>query len=312
VIDYLSNDTTTHAELLLPAGTFAESDGTFVNSEVRAQRFFQVMVPGGDVQESWRWLTEVAGWGWQSLDDVIGACVDDLPIFRGIEKAAPAAGFRIAGQKIPRAPHRYSGRTAIGAHISVHEPKPSVDTDTPLSFSMEGYHGLTREPSAAIPFFWAPAWNSNESLNKFQDEVAGPLRGGNPGVRLIEPQAIAKPDYFDAAPGAFKPRASASPGELLIIPVHHIFGSEELSVEAKALAERVPAPYLALNPDDAARLDLSEGDPVGVLIDGKMQHLPVRLHAALVPGLAGIPWGLRGLVYLDLPAWRRIGRTAST
>jgi NADH-quinone oxidoreductase subunit G len=194
----------------------------------------------------------------------------------------------------------------------VHEPKPSVDTDTPLSFSMEGYHGLTREPSAAIPFFWAPAWNSNESLNKFQDEVAGPLRGGNPGVRLIEPQAIAKPDYFDAAPGAFKPRASASPGELLIIPVHHIFGSEELSVEAKALAERVPAPYLALNPDDAARLDLSEGDPVRVLIDGKMQHLPVRLHAALVPGLAGIPWGLRGLVYLDLPAWRRIDRTAST
>ena len=31
----------------MPAGTFAESDGTLVNSEGRAQRFFQVFVPAG-------------------------------------------------------------------------------------------------------------------------------------------------------------------------------------------------------------------------------------------------------------------------
>ena len=26
-----------------------------------------------------------------------------------------------------------------------------------------------------------------QALNKFQEEIAGPLRGGDPGVRLIEP-----------------------------------------------------------------------------------------------------------------------------
>ena len=39
------NATSAKAELVLPAGTFAESDGTFVIDEGRAQRFFQVYVP---------------------------------------------------------------------------------------------------------------------------------------------------------------------------------------------------------------------------------------------------------------------------
>ncbi len=41
---------TAKAELVLPAATFAEGDGTFVNNEGRAQRFFQVFVPGGDIR----------------------------------------------------------------------------------------------------------------------------------------------------------------------------------------------------------------------------------------------------------------------
>ena len=49
VLDHLANSTTEKAELVLPAGTFAESDGTFVSSEGRAQRFFQVFDPQNDV-----------------------------------------------------------------------------------------------------------------------------------------------------------------------------------------------------------------------------------------------------------------------
>ena len=57
VLDHLANQTTDKADLLLPAGTFAESDGTLISNEGRAQRFFPVFAPGeGDVRESWRWL----------------------------------------------------------------------------------------------------------------------------------------------------------------------------------------------------------------------------------------------------------------
>ena len=45
--------------MVLPAGTFAETDGTLVNNEGRAQRFFQVFVPQGDIQESWRWAQDI-------------------------------------------------------------------------------------------------------------------------------------------------------------------------------------------------------------------------------------------------------------
>jgi NADH-quinone oxidoreductase subunit G len=59
VIDHLRHATAEQAEVVLPAGTFAEADGTLVSSEGRAQRFFQVLVPGGEIQESWRWVCDI-------------------------------------------------------------------------------------------------------------------------------------------------------------------------------------------------------------------------------------------------------------
>ena len=137
-LECLANSTTERAELVLPAGTFAESDGTLVSSEGRAQRFFQVFVPDGDVQESWRWLRDLARVcgreemaRWQELDDVIIALSNAIPELAGIVAAAPFSGLRLAGEKVPREPHRYSGRTALHANISVSEPKPPDDPDSP-------------------------------------------------------------------------------------------------------------------------------------------------------------------------------------
>ena len=41
VLDHLETATTAKAELVLPAATFAEGDGTLVSSEGRTQRFFR-------------------------------------------------------------------------------------------------------------------------------------------------------------------------------------------------------------------------------------------------------------------------------
>ena len=59
VLDHLLNQTAERATLAIPAGTFAEADGTLVSSEGRAQRFYQVFVPEGDIQASWQWLRDV-------------------------------------------------------------------------------------------------------------------------------------------------------------------------------------------------------------------------------------------------------------
>jgi NADH-quinone oxidoreductase subunit G len=302
VIDHLAHATAARADVALPAGTFAEADGTLVNNEGRAQRFFQVFAPGAEIQESWRWLRDImiaAGRdemkAWRGLDDVIAALASALPVFARLPEVAPAADFRLVDQKIPRQPPRYSGRTAMLAHLSVQEPKPPDDPDTPLAFSMEGYPGPP--PAPLIPFFWAPGWNSwQQSLAKFQSEVGGPLRG-DPGLRLIEPAEDGPVEYFTAVPAAFRRR----PHEWLLVPRFHIFGSEELSALSPAVAERLPRSYLALHPDDAAGLLLGPDAMVRLTIGAAAHRLPVRLDAGLPSGLPDGPW-------LVLPAWGRLQR----
>ena len=130
----------------------------------------------------------------------------------------------MAGEKVPREPERYSGRTAMLANISVHEPKPPDDPDTPLSFSMEGTPD--QPPGALIPFFWSPGWNSIQATNFYQTEIAGPLRGGDPGVRLIDPAAQPIASISLESRTAFAP----SSDDWLLVPLYHVFGSEELSL----------------------------------------------------------------------------------
>ena len=304
VIDHVLHPTAWKADLLLPAGTFAESDGTVVSAEGRAQRLFRVLPPDGDIRDSREWLCDALaalgrpeGAAWRSLDDVTGALSKELEAFRKVVDCAPSAGFRAAGGKIPRQPQRYSGRTAMQADVSVHEPRPPEDTDAPLSFSMEGFPG--NPPAPLVSRFWAPGWNSVQSVNKFQSEVGGPMTGGDPGVRIIEPPSGARPAWFDDVPRPFAP----VPGRLLVIPLHHIFGSEELSALAPAVAERAPEVYVALHPDDAAALGIAAGEFAEVALAGAAHTLPVRIRPLLARGTAGVPAGMGAWKGAALPAF---------
>ncbi|MGH9738816.1 MAG: NADH-quinone oxidoreductase subunit NuoG [Candidatus Acidiferrales bacterium] len=305
VLDSLENETTARGELVLPAGTFAESEGTIVNNEGRSQRFFRALPPEGDVQESWKWLAKVIpGKGgvrpWQVLDDIIVALTRSIPSLAAIAEAAPMSAFRMEGAKVPREPHRYSGRTSILASINVSEPKPPRDPDSPLSFTMEGTS--EQPPAALLPFFWTPGWNSIQAVNKFQTEIAAALEGGDPGARLIEPASDGSADYFASVPPAFEPRSN----EWFVVPLHHIYGSEELSNCAPAVAELAPRPYLALNETDANKMHVSSGDRVELTLDGLRQQLEVKIAPAMPSGVAGIPAGLLGAPTVNLPVWSRI------
>jgi NADH-quinone oxidoreductase subunit G len=167
-----------------------------------------------------------------------------------------------------------------------------------MAFSMEGY--TEEPPSSLVPRFWAPAWNSYQAVNKFQIEVGGPLHGGDPGRRLIAGAAESKAPYFAAIPAAFVPRE----GEWLIIPAHHVFGSDELSILSPGVAELAPKPYVAMNAQDAARLGLKEGQ--AVTLGSDPINLPLRIRPALPLGVAAVPAGLAGMPVLALPMWCRL------
>ncbi len=287
-IDHLKNGTTGKAEIVLPAATFAESDGTLVNYEGRAQRFFQAFVPKGEVRASWRWLSE----SFNTLDEIVSAIALEIPELAAIGLAAPS---RNEFGKVAREPGRYSGRTSMLANISVHEPKPPEDRDSALAFSMES--GPKPPPPALNPFFWSPGWNSIQSVNKYQSEIGGPLRGGDPGIRLIEPEE--RDGWkFASVPAGFE----ADPGSWLLLPCFHIFGSEELSRQAPAISELVPRPYLALNAADAALLGVTSGEPINVRVGNSAYEVPVSLRPDVPQGVALLPAGIPPLNGLSLPA----------
>jgi len=286
VIDSLENKTAAQAELLLPAATFAESEGTWVNNEGRAQRYFPVYPATDPVRGSWQWLTSVIEDSQWRLDALTATCASAFPDLAAIIQAAPGADYTVKGGKIPRQPHRYSGRTAMHADIKVSEAGQPHDPETPFAFSMEGDTGQV--PPALLPVIWAPGWNSNQAINKFQQQTSGHLRDGDPGIRLLE--AAGTLPWFGDIPPTFRPEQ----GRWRVMPLPHIFGSEELSGQSPSIVERLPVFCVLMNPLDAETLGVDSGDPVeiGSLLGISILKIPVQIEPTLPRGLLGITAGL--------------------
>lgn len=300
VADHQKTATSDRADLVLPAATFAEGDGTLVSQEGRAQRFFQVFDPKYMdasilVHEGWRWLHALRATllnqpiDWTQLDHVTAAAAASAPQLARIVDAAPSASFRIKGLKLAREPLRYSGRTAMRADISVHEPRTPQDPDTAFAFSMEGYSGSV-EPRQQVPFAWSPGWNSPQAWNKFQDEVGGHIRAGDPGTRLIESTGDSL-NWFAAVPRPFNP----AQGTWQVVPFFHLFGSEETSSKAAPVQERIPAAYVSVAKSEADRLGVNDGALLSLNVDGKTLRLPLRINDELGAGLVALPKGLAGI-----------------
>lgn len=306
VIDHVNEAVPEQADFVLPASPIACSAGTLVNNEGRAQRFFSAMPAEPEVETSWRWLRDISRMGsreslkpmsaWNRLEDLHTAIAKEFPLLRRIGEVAPSARFRLSEQKIPRAPHRFSGRTALPVLQTIHEPKPPDDPDSPLAYSMEG--APQQPPSSVIPLFWSPRWNSNEALNKFQEEVGGPLRNEDPGVRLIEAPSHTTIPFFENAPPPFEPRSN----QLLLVPLHRLFGTEELSARGRAIRERIPEAAVVVHPYDAEQFQLREDQLVDVKGTGIRRRLRLATDRTLARGLAGLL--IVGEVsHVMLPAW---------
>ncbi|KGT90895.1 NADH-quinone oxidoreductase subunit NuoG [Enterobacter cancerogenus] len=299
VVDHQRTATLEKAGLVLSTASFAESDGTSINQEGRAQRFFQVYDPAYYdnsivMLESWRWLhslhstVESRQIDWTLLDHVIDATVAALPQLKGIKDAAPDASFRIRGQKLARSPHRNSGRTAMRANISVHEPRQPQDKDTMFAFSMEG-NNQPGAPRSQIPFAWAPGWNSPQAWNKFQAEVGGKLRHGDPGVRLFEASEGSLP-WFTAVPESF-----VEGSQYRVAPYYQLFGSEEMTQRSPTFQKRMSPATLVINPADAEKLGVNNGSAVELVCAGETLRLPVRFSTSLQAGQVGLPLGMPGV-----------------
>lgn len=320
VLDSIETPTTQRAAVVVAAANFANATGTAVNNEGRAQRFYRAMSPNPDVHESWRWIEMIRSQGEVpasgahaatrgsqtavaqaskaeiTVDRVIERLVSAMPQLQAVKDCAPPATKLYLGRKAARQPFRYSGRTSMNAARDVREHRPPFDYDSPLAYSMEGK--VPSDP-AVLTHYWSPGWNSVQSLNRFQEEVGGRLRGGPSGMRVFGEGAGAK--YFGNIPAAFRQRD----GQLFAVPAYHIFGSEELSSHAPAVASRAEAPFVALNPADAGEAGIDDRASVAVTVDGTTVSVPARVRDDIPAGVAALfapsdaPQGLTGWITLQ-------------
>jgi len=304
-IDYIETPLTSRADIALSSPAYVETDGTFVNNECRAQRFYQVFVPEHEPLPAWRTLQALSGeQRWRVFEDVLRDLADEQREFAGALEAAPFADWRSpARQKVARMPHRYSGRTAMHADVTVHEPRPPEDPGTPFAFSMQGDQNPV--PGALEPRFWWPGWNSINSVTKFQIEVNGPLHGGSPGKRLLPQSRTAD---FELRVGKHDSPTGLQDGEVWLTPRTYIFGSEELSRAASGIAELSPPVALCVNSETAAGLSLSDTDRAEFEYGGSKMRLPVKIDEGVADGVATVPAGYPETAGITGPRRVKIGR----
>lgn len=315
VLDHQATETTGHAHVVLPAASFAEGDGTVISAEGRAQRYFQVFdaayyKPEISIKDSWRWLHAIKvgvdglAIEWTILDDVIDQIARHVPILHAIVEAAPNAGYRVHGLKVAREPRRYSGRTSMRANLSVHEPRQPIDTDSALTFSMEGYVGA-QESGSLVPFAWAPGWNSPQSWNKFQDEVGGHLKAGDPGVRMFDVlRKTAKRSYI-------APDADSGKGYSLL-PIANLYASEENAARSPVMQERIADAVLTLSTETADQLQLKDGYDVVLKVGNDEVRLPLQVTENLPVGVIGYPLGQLKPFDLTQPVVIQVASSAQT
>jgi NADH-quinone oxidoreductase subunit G len=276
-----------------------------VNNEGRAQRFYKAIVNKNQVKESWRWIEEIMRNKnleviWNGFDDLVSSLVLELSVFSKLKEYMPGSDFRMLNAKIPRQTFRYSGRTAINANVEVSELKIPQDTDSPLAFSMEGQP--ERPASSLVPFYWTPGWNSVQSMYNYLNQPNGSMKGGDPGIRLIEPTQNRKISYFNIN----SKNVDLKEGEWLIVPVYQIFGSDELSSVGPSLAQRIREPFVFLNQRDAEILSIEDNNLVRLLISKIELKLKVKIENSLQPGLAGLSVNLPDVPFIDLPCHGKI------
>ncbi|MHB1458542.1 MAG: NADH-quinone oxidoreductase subunit NuoG, partial [Armatimonadota bacterium] len=298
VMDCIETSMTTRADVILPTPTYAEYTGTMVNNETRAQRFFQVFVPKGEARTAWQIASSLgAAPGWATHEDVLQSLADELPVFAPALEAAPDSSWRTSsGLKIARETHRSTGRTSMYANTTVFEPQSPDDAETPFTFSMEGSQNTP--PGPLVQRFWYPGWNSDNSVTRFQDEVNGPLAGGESVRRLI-----AAGETLVAGGGAVRqephpPHLAAS----WLIPRPYIFGSDELSRFSPGIVEMTPKADMRMHPNMAANMGIVDGQMMGFVVDGVTRCLPVRLDVSTAEDAANVPMNFDETLGITAPA----------
>jgi formate dehydrogenase alpha subunit len=177
--DIFFNETNVYADVILPAATFAEKDGTFTNSDRRVQRVRQALPPVGQARADWDIICDLAkrlekalgrpvsaGWDYSHPAEIWEEMRQLTPDFAGIDYARlereggvhwPCPGFDHPGTPYLFADDFPSGRGKFFA-VEAGTESELPDADYPFILStgrvLYHWHGGTMTRVSALDAIW--------------------------------------------------------------------------------------------------------------------------------------------------------------
>ncbi|MCJ7512164.1 MAG: NADH-quinone oxidoreductase subunit NuoG [Anaerolineales bacterium] len=215
------------ADVVLPAQSFLEREGSLTSGERRAQRFYPVVPPTGDTRPDWLMVANVG--------EALG-----VPL----ERRSAAAVMMAIGAALP------------------------------------DFAGVTYQAMAQSAEQWPPVGGADLYFG-------GTAYKNRQGLGVLLPRRLAAEHLPGDSPAPLSPGSQAR--GLTLVPIARLYDQGTTLRPSTLLQGRMATPSLELNPEDAARLGLSDGATLGLAWEGGTEEIPVRVSAAVPLGLALVP-----------------------
>jgi anaerobic selenocysteine-containing dehydrogenase len=271
-IDLYVNETTRHADVILPAPSPLEKshyDVALYAFAIRNVANYSVGVlekPAGQPDE-WELLLRLTGIVTGQGPDADVAAIDDFVAGEAVRREVGSATSPLAGRD-------------AGAVLA--ELAPRVGPERLLDLMLRaGPYRLTLAELEAAPH--------GLDLGALQPRLPEVLRTPSGTVELAPPALVADVERLHAALG--EARASAANGGMVLIGRRHLRSNNSWMHNLPVLVKG-PARCTALvHPDDAERLGLADGEPVRISSRAGTIEVPAEVSDEVMPGVVSVPHG---------------------
>jgi NADH-quinone oxidoreductase subunit G len=259
VQDLFLTETAQLADVVLPAASFAEREGTFTNAERRVQRFRQARQPQGDAPLDWLVFQDLA---------------------RTLQSSAPVMA---APEPRRNAKARASDTAvAVAAPPAIWDYVMSSDNAEEISRTVRGYSGATYMSLELSRKSWGR--RSNEDF--YYDGTSYENSEGV-GVQIPALADDAKSMFTVRFPAPTLPATDDRYQLTLLTPTRAYDGGWWMR-DSKLLNRSVPA-HVILSKADAQRLGVAIGEAVRLESAAGTLELRATIDAGLAPGLVLAP-----------------------
>ena len=300
-VDTHRNQSTRHADVVLPAATWAEKRGTFTNIEGRLTWLSQVVTAPGLAWPDWMIASELAArmgvdLGFTSQDDIWAEVTRLSAVHAGADYGLVSEQQARDGVVVPVGTEDRSQPRAPRPLDPMADPgiaSAELHSIAPTSMLLKASASVAMEPE------------TEESVRPVTVSAAGglPITAGSEGEGGEEPPAqpavMGLPDVpLPSRAGEGEPGGTT--GQLRLVTRPTLWDHGTLVQSVPALEGLHPDPRAKVHPSVLADLGTADGEHVVVRSARGKLAVPASGDPTLPQGTVFVPWGLPGVPVGDL------------